>query len=154
MHDFHVILGMEWLHSCYSCLDCRSRVVRFCFPNEEEIVWEGYNLSRPNPLISKLNAIKMMSKGLLCHIVSVNDLDHDIPSIDSVPVVSEFLDVFPEDLPGVPLLREVDFGIYLEPDTKPISIPFYRMVPAELKELKLQLKDLTDKGFIQPSISP
>ena len=111
-------------------------------------------MSHPNPLISNIKANKMMSKRLICHLVSVNDLNHDIPSIDSVPMVNEFLDVFPEDLPGVPLLREVDFGIYLEPDTKPISIPFYRMVPAELKELKLQLKDLTDKGFIQPSISP
>ena len=58
------------------------------------------------------------------------------------------LDVFPEDLPGVPPLQEIDFGIDLEPDTKPISIPPYRMAPTELKELKLQLKDLTDKGFI------
>ena len=55
---------------------------------------------------------------------------------------------------GVPPLREVDFGINIEPDTKPISIPPYRLAPAELKELKLQLKDLTDKGFSQPSISP
>ena len=50
MHDFDFILGMDWLHSCYACLDCRSRVVRFCFPNEEELVWEMYNLSHPNPL--------------------------------------------------------------------------------------------------------
>ena len=68
--------------------------------------------------------------------------------------MNDFLDVFAEDLPGFPPLREIDFGIDLEPDTKPISIPPYRMAPAELKELKLQLKDLTDKGFIQPSISP
>ncbi|XP_069151096.1 uncharacterized protein [Solanum lycopersicum] len=154
MHDFDIILGMDWLHSHYACLDCRSRVVRFRFPNEEELVWDGYNPTRPNPLISNLKANKMMAKGLLCHLVSVNDLDHDVPSIDSVPVVNEFLDVFPEDLPGVPPLREIDFGIDLEPDTKPISIPPYRMAPAELKELKVQLKDLTDKGFIQPSISP
>ncbi|XP_069152666.1 uncharacterized protein [Solanum lycopersicum] len=154
MHDFDIILGMDWLHSHYACLDCRSRVVRFRFPNKEKLVWEGYNPTRPNPLISNLKANKMMAKGLLCHLVSVNDLDHDVPSIDSVPVVNEFLDVFPEDLPGVPPLREIDFGIDLEPDTKPISIPPYRMAPAELKELKLQLKDLTDKGFIQPSISP
>ncbi|XP_069145837.1 uncharacterized protein [Solanum lycopersicum] len=154
MRDFDIILGMDWLHSYYACLDCRSRVVRFRFPNGEELVWEGYNPIRPNPLVSNLKANKMMAKGLLCHLVSVNDLDHDVPSIDSVPVVSEFLDVFPEDLPGVPPLREIDFGIDLEPDTKPISIPPYRMAPAELKELKLQLKDLTDKGFIQPSISP
>ena len=95
-----------------------------------------------------------MCKGLLCHLVSVNDLNHDIPSIDLVPVVNEFLDMFPEDLPGVPPLREIDFGVKLEPDTKQVSIPPYRMAPAELKELKLQLEDLTNKGFIQPSISP
>ena len=96
----------------------------------------------------------MMSKGLLCHLVSVNDLDHDIPSIDSVPVVNEFQDVFPDDFPRVPPHREIDFGIDLKPNTKQISIPPYIMAPAKLKELKLQLKDLTDKGFIQPSISP
>ena len=71
MHDFDVILGIDWLHSCYACLDCRSRVVRFLFPNEEELVWQGYNSSHPNPLISNLMGNKMMSKGLLCHIVSV-----------------------------------------------------------------------------------
>ena len=69
MHDFDFILGMDWLHSCYACLDCRSRVVRFCFPNEEELVLEGYNSSRPNPLISNLKVNKIMSKGLLGHIV-------------------------------------------------------------------------------------
>ena len=63
-------------------MDCLIRVKSFCFPNKEEQVWEGYNSSRPNPLISNLKSNKMMSKGLLCHLVSVNDLDHDIPSID------------------------------------------------------------------------
>ena len=72
--------------------------------------------------------------------MSVNDLDHDIMCIDSMPLVNEFLYVFPEDFPSVPPLQEID----LEPDTKPIPIPLYRMAPAELKELKLQLKDLTD----------
>uniref|UniRef100_UPI003399FC7C hypothetical protein n=1 Tax=Acinetobacter baumannii TaxID=470 RepID=UPI003399FC7C len=66
----------------YAFVDCHSRVVKFCFPNEVELVWEGYNSSCPNPLFSNLDANKMMSKGSLCHIVSVNDLDHDIPSID------------------------------------------------------------------------
>ena len=66
-----------------------------------------------------------MSNGLLCHIVSVNDLDHDIPSIDSVPVVNEFQDVFHDDFPGVPPPREIVFVTDIEPDTKPISIPPY-----------------------------
>ena len=73
MHDFDFIFGMDWLHNCYTFLNFRSRVVRFHFSNEEEIVWEGYNSNRPNPLISNLKANKIMSKGLLCHIVSVND---------------------------------------------------------------------------------
>ena len=90
MHDFDVIIGMDLLHSCYTCMDCRSRIVRFLFPNKEELVLEVYNSSHPNPLIWNLKANKMMSKGLLCHLVSVNDLYHDIPSIDSVPVVNEF----------------------------------------------------------------
>ena len=81
--------------------------MRFRFHNEEELVWEGYNSSRHYPLILNLKANKMISKGLLCHLVSINDLDHDIPSIDSVPVVNEFQDVFPDDLPGVPPLERL-----------------------------------------------
>ena len=154
MHDFDIILGMDWLHSCYACMDCRSRVVRFCFPNKEELVLEGYNSSRPNPLISNLKDNKMMYKGLLCHLVSVNELDNDIPSIDSIPIVTEFQDVFPYYLPVVPPPRDIDFGIDIETHTKPISIPHYRMDSAELKVLKLQLKELTDKGFIQPRKFP
>ena len=72
--------------------------------------------------------------------MSVNDLHQDIPSMDSLLVVNEFQDVFPNDLPGVPSTRAIDFGIDLEPDTKPILVPPYRMAPAEHKELKLQLK--------------
>ena len=104
MHDFDIILGMDWLHSCYACMDCRSRVARFCFPNEQELVWEGYNLIRPNLLISILKDNRMMSKGLLCHLMSINDLNHDIYSIESVPLVNEFQDVFPDNFPGVPPL--------------------------------------------------
>ena len=69
-------------------------------------------------------------------------------------MVQEFLDVFPSDLSGVSPDRDINFAIDLEPGTKPISIPPYRMAPAELKELKDQLQDLLSKGFIRPSVSP
>ncbi|KAH0768574.1 hypothetical protein KY285_004445 [Solanum tuberosum] len=85
------------------------------------------------------------------------DVESETPPLESVPVVREFLEVFPDDMPGIPPEREIDFGIDLLPDTQPISIPPYRMAPVELKklkELKEQLKDLLDKGFIQPRISP
>ena len=67
--------------------------------------------------------------------------------IESVPVVCEFPDVFPEELPGLPPIREVEFGIELILGTTPISIAPYRMAPLELKELKAQLQELTDKGL-------
>ncbi|XP_070005586.1 uncharacterized protein [Nicotiana sylvestris] len=76
------------------------------------------------------------------------------PALQSVPIVREFLEVFPDDLPGLPPERIIDVGIDLMPDTQPISIPPYRMAPAELNELREQLKDLLDKGFIRPSVSP
>ena len=69
-------------------------------------------------------------------------------------VVNEYLDVFPEELPGLPPERELEFSIDLLPGTAPISKAPYRMAPVELQELKVQLKEMLDKGFIRPSVSP
>jgi hypothetical protein len=69
-------------------------------------------------------------------------------SIRQVPIVREFIDVFLDDLPGLPPYREIEFCIDLVPGTEPISMAPYRMAPAELRELKEQLQDLLDKKFI------
>ena len=90
----------------------------------------------------------------MSYLAFIRDTSVEPPSMDSVPVVQEFLDVFPSDLPGVPPDRDIDFAIDLEPGTKPISIPPYRITPAELKELNDQLQDLLSKGFSRPSVSP
>ena len=74
--------------------------------------------------------------------------------IETIPVVNEFPDVFSEDLPGLPPDRDVEFAIDVTPGTAPISKASYRMAPAEIKELKTQLQELLDKGFIRPSVSP
>ena len=76
------------------------------------------------------------------------------PDLASIPVVYEFPDVFPEDLPGLPPDRDVEFIIELEPGTAPISRRPYRMAPQELAEMKKQLEELLEKGFIRPSSSP
>ena len=154
MVDFDVILGMDWLHAYYASIDCRTRKVKFRFPNEPVLEWESRDVVVKGKFISCIKAHRLISKGCLYHIVRVNDVESKVPPIESIPVVNEFLDVFPEDLPGVPPEREIDLGIDLLPDTQPISIPPYRMAPAELKELKEQLKDLLEKGFIRPSHSP
>ena len=145
---------MDCLHACFASIDCKTRVVKFNFPNEPVVELKGeYSIPRGR-IISCLKACRMISKGCLYHIIRVQDLYSEIPPIESVPVVSEFSDVFPNYLPSIAPKREIDFGINFLPDTNPISIPPYRMSQAELKELKAQLKDLLDKGFIRPSISP
>jgi hypothetical protein len=77
-----------------------------------------------------------------------------ISSLDEIPVVCEYLDVFPDELPGMPPDRDVEFVIELQPGTAPISKRPYRMPPKELAELKTQLQELLDKGYIRPSSSP
>ena len=76
------------------------------------------------------------------------------PSVSDIPTVSDFPDVFPEELPGLPPHREIEFSIDVIPGATPASITPYRMAPLELKELKLQLQELLEKGFIRPSVSP
>nr|GFC30031.1 putative reverse transcriptase domain, aspartic peptidase domain protein [Tanacetum cinerariifolium] len=78
----------------------------------------------------------------------------DVPSIHDQPIVSEFPDVFPDELPGIPLVREVEFNIELIPRAEPISKAPYHMASIELKELKDQLQELLERGFIHPSVSP
>ena len=68
--------------------------------------------------------------------------------MENIPVVREFPDVFPEELPGIPLEREVDLSIEIVPGTAPVSRAPNRMAPAKLKELKVQLQELLDKGFV------
>jgi hypothetical protein len=74
--------------------------------------------------------------------------------VKKILVVCEHADVFPKELPGIPPNWDIEFAIELQPGTTPISKRPYRMPPAELAELKKQLQELLDKGFIRPSTSP
>ncbi|GJR14075.1 putative reverse transcriptase domain-containing protein [Tanacetum coccineum] len=74
--------------------------------------------------------------------------------LEDIPVVKEFLDVFPEDLPGLPPVRQVEFQIDLIPGAAPVARTPYRLAPSEMQELSNQLQELTDRGFIRPSTLP
>ena len=80
--------------------------------------------------------------------------DEERPDFDLPKVVCEYVDAFPDELPRLPPQRVVDFGIELHPGTSPISMTPHRMAPVELQELKVQLQEILDKGFIRPSTSP
>ncbi|XP_073221445.1 uncharacterized protein [Cicer arietinum] len=75
-------------------------------------------------------------------------------SIEDVVLVKEYPDVFPTKFPGLPPVRDVEFVIDLHPRTQPISIALYQMSSLKLNELKGQIEDLLQKGFIRPSVSP
>ncbi|XP_070039526.1 uncharacterized protein [Nicotiana tomentosiformis] len=100
-------------------------------------------------VVSFLKVQRMVEKGCEAYLAFVRDVSADIPTVESVPVVRDFLDVFPADLPSMPPDRDIDFGIDLVPGTQPISISPYLMEPLELKDLKEQLHELLDKGFGQ-----
>ena len=104
--------------------------------------------------MSVIRAQKLLGKrceGFLYHVVKTKDAG---PSLKDIPVVRKFPDILPDKIPGMPPLKEVELCIDLTPGTTPISNAPYRMAPAELKELKLQLEELLEKGYIRPSTSP
>ncbi|XP_070015995.1 uncharacterized protein [Nicotiana sylvestris] len=105
-------------------------------------------------IVSFVKAQRLLKKSCLGLLAIVTNIRKEPVSIENVPVVREFSDVFPEDLPGLPPVREIDFGVDLLPDTRPISIHSYQMALAELRDIKQQLHDLLDKGFIRHSVSP
>ncbi|GAB2266340.1 hypothetical protein Dimus_037888 [Dionaea muscipula] len=154
MHDFDVILGMDWLSRNHARLDCHGKRICFTMPDETELVFEGERKDVSVGFIYALCARKLLRKGCSGFIAYVIDSEKAEQEIEDFPIMNEFLDVFPEDLPGLPPDREVEFAIGLEPGTRPISKVPYRMAPTELKELHTQLKELLEKGFIRPSVSP
>ena len=154
MVDFDVILGMDWLSLHYATVDCHNKVVKFEPPGEATFSFQGGRIWVPNNLISSLRANKLLRRGCQGYLALIRNIQAGEEKLENVPIVCEFSDVFPEELPGLSLDREIEFSVDLIPGTQPISIPPYRMAPAELKELREQLQDLLDKGFIRASTSP
>uniref|UniRef100_A0A2N9FT08 Reverse transcriptase n=1 Tax=Fagus sylvatica TaxID=28930 RepID=A0A2N9FT08_FAGSY len=124
MKDFDVILGMDWLAANYASVDCRSKKVKFQIPGEMEFSFVGSGASVTPCVISALQARRMLRKGCRGYLATVRDTQQDELKLENIPIVSEFPEVFPEDLPGLPPDREIEFSVDLLP------------------------------GFIRPSVSP
>lgn len=153
-HKFDVILGMDWLSKHGVMVDYKRKRISLRTSNGKEVIVMGEKFSALSNVVFVMKALKMMVKGRNAFLAYVLDTRVEGTKIEKIPVVWEFLDVFPKELPGLPLEREVEFGIELIPETTPISITPYKIAPTELKELKTQLQKLLDKGFIRPSVSP
>ncbi|WMV33211.1 hypothetical protein MTR67_026596 [Solanum verrucosum] len=116
-----------------------THVYRACpilFMGREKLEWEGVYKPKPAKIISSIRARKLVGQGCLVYLDHIRDVEVESPSIEFIPVVLEFREVFPNNLPDMPPNGDIDFCIDLEPGTRPISIPLYRMASAELRELK------------------
>ncbi|KAL4585882.1 hypothetical protein LXL04_010509 [Taraxacum kok-saghyz] len=130
MRELCVIVGMDWLDAFDAEILCRKKQVRVQNPRGGELIIQG---DTPRlAMVSCYSAVALVD----------------------VPVVSEFSDIFPDDLPGLPPIRQVEFRIDLVPGASPVAKSPYRLAPPEMKELHDQLQELRDKGFIRPSFSP
>ena len=154
IHDFDIVLGMDWLSKHRATLDCYKKEVRLVRPEESGVIFQGIRREIAPSLINAITASKMLQKGCQGYLAFVVDRRQEGARLEDIPIVKEFLDVFLDDISGLPPDRAIEFVIELIPGTKPISIPPYRMAPIELKKLKAQLEELLNKGFIRPSISP
>jgi hypothetical protein len=127
-----VILGMSWLKLHRAVSDIASRLVHLDSPVFGKVILHF-------PTVSPI-------KASLHHVVELK--------FDDIHVIWEFSNVFPDDQPGMPPERAIEFKIELQPSTAPIAKVTYKMSPVEMKELKIQLQGLLDKGYIYPSTSP
>jgi hypothetical protein len=127
-----VILGMNWMSKYQGHIDC---------------AWKAITVTSSDRV--QIEHIAIMPSCKAYYKKSVSG-----PTLDQVPVVCEYPDVFPEELPGMPPDRDIEFIIELIPGTAPIAQRPYRMNPQELEELKKQLANMLSKGLIRPSASP
>jgi hypothetical protein len=132
-----MILGMDWLSKHNGLIDCAKKVVRLTPSNGKALEYVAENLVMDKAASNRI---------VLNYLDAVSTLD--------IRTVSEFLDVFPDEFPGMSSDHEIEFVIELVPGTAPIFKRPYRMAANQLVELKEQLQELLDKGYIHPSASP
>ena len=133
---FDVILGMDWLASYHASVHCFEKEVVFRPPGESEFLFKASCLPFMPRVISCIQSNCLLRMGCQGFLASVVDLQSKELEIRDIPIVREFSDVLPDDLPGLPSNCEVKFSIDLLFGTTPISKAPYRMAPTELKELK------------------
>ena len=138
----------------HAIVNCFTKEVVLESSDHQRVVFQGERQVFPSCLILAVRAFELIRAGCQAYLAHVVDTSKSEVKLEDVPIVNEFPDIFPADLPGLPPDRDTEFTIELIPGTTPISISPYRMAPLELKKLKTQLQELLEKGFIQPSVSP
>ncbi|GKB51671.1 putative reverse transcriptase domain-containing protein [Tanacetum coccineum] len=156
--SFDIIISMDWLANHHAVIVCDEKIVRIPFGDEVLIVQgdrDGKGEKSKLSIILCTKTQKYIERGCLIFLAQVTQKEIENESeenrLEDVPTVRDFPEVFPEDLPGLPPLRQVEFQIDLVPGAAPVVRAPYRLAPTDLQELSTQLQELSDKGFIRPS---
>ncbi|GJX84785.1 putative reverse transcriptase domain-containing protein [Tanacetum coccineum] len=150
---FDVIIGMDWLVKHDAVIVCGEKVVRIPYGNKMLIVDSDKGVSRLK-FISCIKARKYVKRG--CHLLLAHVTENKSKEkrMEDVPVIHDFIKVFPEELSGLPPPKHVEFRIDLVPGAAPVARAPYRLAPFEMKELSVQLQEQLKNGFIHLSSSP
>ncbi|GKB26528.1 putative reverse transcriptase domain-containing protein [Tanacetum coccineum] len=150
---FDVIVRMDWLVRHDAVIVCGKKEVHVPYKNKTLLV-KGDRRASQLKVISCIKARKYIERG--CHLVLAQVTEKELTGkrAEDVPVIRDFPKVFPDDLPGLPPHRQVEFEIDLVPGATPVARVPYRLAALEMKELSNQLQELLEKGFILPSSSP
>ena len=119
LEDLDVILGMDWLGRYHAVVNCFTKEVVLISPDQQRVVFSGERQVVPSCLISAVQAFRLIRGGCGAYLAHVVDTRLSGGQIEDIPVVREFPDVFPEELPGLPPEREIEFSIDLAPGTAP-----------------------------------
>ncbi|GJT70286.1 putative reverse transcriptase domain-containing protein [Tanacetum coccineum] len=150
---FDVIIGMDWLVKHDALIVCGKKEVHIPVKGKMLVVKRNCDESRLK-MVSCIKARKYIERGCHLFVAHVTKKEPKEKCLEDVPIIRDFPEVFPDDLPGLPPSRQVEFRIELVPGAAPVARAPYRLAPSELKELSDQLKELSEKGFIRSSSSP
>nr|GEU37600.1 putative reverse transcriptase domain-containing protein [Tanacetum cinerariifolium] len=153
LDSFNVVIGMDWLSKNHAKILCDEKVIHIPINGETLIIRSDRSKTRLN-LISYIKTKRYISRGCQVFMIRVMEKKSDEKRLEDIPVVKEFSDIFPEDLPGLLPVRQVEFQIDLIPRASPVARTPYRLAPSKMQELSNQLQELIDRGFIRPSTSP
>ncbi|GJU42253.1 putative reverse transcriptase domain-containing protein [Tanacetum coccineum] len=150
---FDVIIGMDWLVRHDAVIIFGEKVVRIPYENKTLTVESDKGMPRLK-VVSCIKARKYIERGFHLFLAHVTKKKPKEKRLEDVPVIHDFPEVFPNDLPGLPPPKQVEFRIDLVPGAAPVARAPYRLAPSEMRELLKQLRELLEKGFNHPSLSP
>eukprot|EP00253_Pinus_taeda_P009241 PITA_09241 len=154
--SYDVLIGMDWLEKNWALVNCKTKVI--WYRDEVGIEQDMQGIKRPVQIrpITASQLAKCIRNRCQVYAIQVGyaETKNKENPLEHLPVIKEFADVFPEEIPGLPPKRDIEFTIELIPGAAPVSRTPYRMIVPELTELKMQLQELLDKNYICPSVSP